>query len=155
MENDNIKLEIKIQPSKNEEHTDCYEATVSFDVWNQYHQHFYQYLVEKNTAHLKIDGFRNRNTIPHVLLEMKYKDLFEQLKQESFQFVLAHINMKSGEIKNTKFQIKTFSLEPSDNSLMLVLIKNKETITNAKVTKINEQEKKNKDKKTTVKTKKS
>jgi hypothetical protein len=98
-----------------------YEALVLNEDWSKYFNNIYEMLVQNNTGHLKLKGFRDPSKIPLVLFEIKYQDYFDKLKNESLQYTLAMVNMSANDQLKSKNTIKSFKIQENTNDLLVLL----------------------------------
>ena len=94
-----------------------YEALIENENWSNVFDESYEALVRNNAGHLKLKGFRDNANIPLVLFEIKYKDYFDKLKSDSFQYTLAMVNMQFMEETKSKSRLINFTIDENTNNL--------------------------------------
>lgn len=115
MENTKILMNIKELEIKDGKKN--YEALIENENWSKVFNESYEALVRNNASHLKLKGFRDNANIPLVLFEIKYKDYFDKLKNDGFQYTLAMINMQFMEEMKIKGRLTNFRLDENTNNL--------------------------------------
>ena len=94
-----------------------YEALIENENWSKVFDESYEALVRNNEGHLKLKGFRDNANIPLVLFEIKYKDYFDKLKSDSFQYTLAMVNMQFMEETKSKSRLINVTIDENTNKL--------------------------------------
>lgn len=115
MENRKILMNIRELDLKNGKKN--YEALIENENWSKVFDESYEALVRNNAGHLKLKGFRDNANIPLVLFEIKYKDYFDKLKSDSFQYTLAMVNMQFMEEIKSKSRLINFTIDENTNNL--------------------------------------
>jgi hypothetical protein len=145
---ENLKLKIKVQPIKMEDSSpnepQIYEGLINSSNWNEYVDYYYDLLIQRNTNHIQLNGFRNRKNIPDVLLEIKYKEFFDKLKQEAFQFLIMQSGIIIEEEVRFKPRIINFRIDKETENLIIVFDKSETKANTSKET--SENNKKNSEK---------
>lgn len=114
---ENTKILMNIRELESKDNKKNYEAIVENENWSMVFNESYEALVRNNTSHLKLKGFRDNANVPLVLFEIKYKDYFDKLKSDSFQYTLAMINMQFMEEIKLKCRLVNFKLDENTNNL--------------------------------------
>jgi hypothetical protein len=122
MENTKILMNIKELEKKDGKKN--YEVLIENENWSRVFNESYEALVRNNTSHLQLKGFRENANIPLVLFEIKYKDYFDKLKNDSFQYTLAMINMQFMEEIQAKYRLMNFRLDENTNNLYVYFEEN-------------------------------